>query len=263
MTGSASAGSAPAAEASPVAPGGAAPGASAVAQSLYRAVAQALPLPESAMSGSRGLPVAAPLAAKADAPPLSDPAPALRRPPPPYRGAAPVAQPPTEAAIPAAPREAARLLLAETDAALARHTLLQAASLPDRAEPMHGDPARPCWTFEIPFATPRGTAIAQFEIARDGHARPADAIKPVWRARFSLDVEPMGAVHAQVALVGERASVTLWADREDSAAQLRASAALLTDALRAADLDPGDVLVRGGPRPRETAPAGRFLDRAT
>ena len=52
--------------------------------------------------------------------------------------------------------------------------------------------------------------------------------------------------------------------REDSAAQLRASSALLADALRAADLDPGDVLVRGGQRPRDAAaPAGRFLDRAS
>ncbi len=87
----------------------------------------------------------------------------------------------------------------------------------------------------------------------------------MWRVRFSLAVEPMGAVHAQVSLIGERASVTLWAERADGATRLRENASLLTDALRKAELEPGDVLVRDGspPRPREGAAAGRFLDRAS
>jgi hypothetical protein len=46
---------------------------------------------------------------------------------------------------------------------------------------------------------------------------------------------------------------------------LRDSAPQLSEALRQAELEPGDVLVRAGspPRPREGAPAGRFLDRAS
>lgn len=190
-------------------------------------------------------------------------------PPPPYRGAPPAAQPAVASMIAgeATPRDMAVRLAADTDAALARQTMLQAASLPDpsAAQPPHGDPSGPRWNFEVPFAAPQGTAIAQFEISRDGRASPAEGIKPVWRARFTLDVEPMGAVHAQVALPGERTMVTLWAERAGSAARLRENSAMLTDALKQAELEPGDVLVRDGapPRPREAASAGRFVDRAS
>jgi hypothetical protein len=198
---------------------------------------------------------------------------AATTPPPPYRGAPTAAQPAAAPSISAdtAPRDIGRVLLSETDAALARQTLLQAASLPDHASAanaamMRTDPTSgPRWLFEVPFATPQGAAVAQFEIARDGHNAPAAEQKVAWRARFSLDVEPIGPVHAQIAVVGARAAVTLWAERPETSTQLRDNAPALADALRQAELDPGDVLVRAGtpPRPREAAPAGRFLDRAS
>jgi hypothetical protein len=192
------------------------------------------------------------------------------RPPPPYRGALPVAQPAAQGTIVDGdpPETVARTLLAETEAALARHTLLQAASLPDQpgTQLSDGDGAQARWAFEIPFALPQGTAIAQFEIARDGAGRGADPIKPVWRARFSIDLDPLGAVHAQVAVTGERAAVTLWAEREASSALLRDNAPLLAEALRSAEIEPSELVVRvGSPRQNATAaaPAGRFLDRAS
>jgi hypothetical protein len=194
-------------------------------------------------------------------------------PPPPYRGAPTAPQPSSAPSISvgADPHEIGARLLAETDGALSRQTLLQAASLPDAAtlqagQVARGDPSGPRWNFEVPFATPQGnTAIAQFEISRDGRSVPAEGIKPVWRARFTLDVEPMGAVHAQVALIGSRTAVTLWAERGDAAAKLRENSSLLSDALKQAELEPGDVLVRDGspPRPQPAKPAGRFLDRAS
>jgi hypothetical protein len=164
------------------------------------------------------------------------------------------------------PRDIGKVLLSETNGAIARQTLLQAASLPDHAAPSpHGDTSGPRWLFEVPFATPQGTAVAQFEIARDGRNAPAEGIKPAWRARFSLDVEPIGPVHAQVALTGARATVTLWAERPDTSSQLRENAPRLADALRQAELEPGELLVRFGtpPRPRDNIASGHFLDRAT
>jgi hypothetical protein len=194
---------------------------------------------------------------------------AMTAPPPPYRGAPPAPQPPAVISIApdASPHETAKQLLVETDAVLARQTLLQAASLPEHIDlsGAHIDPNAQRWAFEVPFVTPQGqTTIAQFEIARDGRNAPAEGVKPVWRVRFSLDVEPMGAVHSQISLVGSRAAVTLWAERPASAARLRATVADLSEALRQAALDPGDMLVCDGapPRPREQT-AGRFLDRAT
>jgi len=186
-------------------------------------------------------------------------------PPPPYRGAPLSAQPPVAASIApdTPPHESAERLLAATDGALARTTLLQAASLPDQ-QPQRIDPTQR-WTFEVPFATPQGTSIAQFEVSRDGQAAKSGRQLPTWRARFSLDVEPMGPVYALVALAGARTSVTLWAERHATAARLNDNAAMLSEALRAAELEPADVLFRVGAPPtgaRQAAP-GRFMDRAT
>ena len=118
-------------------------------------------------------------------------------PPPPIRGALPAAQPIAQPTIaPHAPLEAtAHHLLDDTDAAIARQTLLQVASLPDRIDTSapKADMNVPRWNFEIPFATPQGTAMAQFEISRDGGEQEVEAAKRVWRARFSLDVEPAGS----------------------------------------------------------------------
>jgi hypothetical protein len=162
------------------------------------------------------------------------------------------------------PRATAERLLVETDAALARQTLLQAASLPDAARLDAPRETGPRWTFEVPFATGQGTAILPFEIARDGHAAPAEPQSAAWRARFSLDLERMGPVHALVTLAGNRASVTLWAERPSTAAQLNDSAPLLGEALRAAELQPNELTFRvGTPRAATPAAPGRFMDRAS
>jgi hypothetical protein len=188
-------------------------------------------------------------------------------PPPPYRGAPLAGQAPELASIAPdmPPHEAAERLLSQADGAIARQTMLQAASLPDQpsATTHHADPNQR-WTFEIPFVTPQGTGVAQFEVSRDGNSTREEAKASIWRARFSLDLEPMGPVHAMVAIIGERASVTLWAERMTTATRLTEQSALLNDALRAAELEPSDFSVRVGTPPvmRHAAP-GRFMDRAT
>jgi hypothetical protein len=189
------------------------------------------------------------------------------RPPPPFRGAVPSAQPVVPPSLaPDTPLAAAvHHLLNDTDAAIARQTLLQVASLPDRADiaGMRTDPAAPRWNFEIPFVTAAGTAIAQFEISRDGTASATDAAKRVWRARFSLDVEPAGPIHALISLSGDKTSVRMWAERPATATRLRADASQLSQALSRAELQPGDIVIRdGAPLQSRPAPAGHFLDRA-
>jgi hypothetical protein len=188
-------------------------------------------------------------------------------PPPPFRGALPAAQPIASPSIASgAPLETtAHHLLENTDAAIARQTLLQVASLPDRVDLANPriDVTAPRWHFEIPFATPQGTAMAQFEISRDGGTDIVEAARRVWRARFSLDVEPAGPVHALVSLSGDKTSVRMWAERPATAAQLRAGAAQLSQALSRAELTPGDIVVQDGtPQQAAAARAGHFLDRA-
>jgi hypothetical protein len=189
-------------------------------------------------------------------------------PPPPFRGSLPSAQAIAAPSIAQNAPLAATVhhLLENTDAAIARQTLLQVASLPDSAAPADIciDPSAPRWNFEIPFVTPQGTAMAQFEIARDGGGNEVEAAKRVWRARFSLDVEPAGPVHALISLNGGRTSVRMWAERPATAAQLRAGASELSQALSQAELTPGDIVIRHGTPPQVTpVRAGHFLDRAS
>jgi len=221
------------------------------------------------MSGNAAMLSLVPLLSGAKAPlkPDDDASLQAHSPPPPIRGALPTVQPVVAATLVShAPlEETTRKLLADTDAALARQTLLQVASLPDRADVagtrLDNTTAR--WAFEIPFVTPQGTAMAQFEISREGAAKTSDESQRIWRAKFSLDVEPAGPVHAVVSLSGDKTSVKMWAERPATAAQLRAGASQLSQALSRADLNPGEIVVRDG-APREAAPpsAGYFLDRA-
>lgn len=193
---------------------------------------------------------------------------ASRSTPPPFRGALPAAQAVASPSLaPDTPLSATvHRLLDDTDAAIARQTLLQVASLPDRTDASGHriDPTAPQWNFEIPFATPQGTAMAQFEISRDGGNESADSAQRAWRARFTLNVEPAGPVHALITLNGDKTFVRMWAERPSTAQQLRAGIGELNHALMRAELKPGDILVRDG-TPPQPAPArvGHFLDRAT
>lgn len=201
----------------------------------------------------------------AQALPQSAPAP----PPPPYRGMPTVAQPVASPAISEAmtPAEVGQRLLEQTEAALSRQTLLQSASVPDSQERARPESAGARWLFELPLVSPAGTSVGQFEITRDGRGGDAEEpVTPVWRARFSIDVEPLGPVHALIVLADSRATVSLWAERPGVADTLRAQAGELSDRLAAAELDPGDILVRSGePRAPRTdrPPPGRFLDQAS
>jgi hypothetical protein len=193
---------------------------------------------------------------------------AARATPPPFRGALPSPQSVASPSLaPNTPLAAAmHRLLDDTDAAIARQTLLQVASLPDRVDASGHriDPSVPQWNFEIPFATAQGTAMAQFEISRDGGNESADPAKRAWRARFSLNVEPTGPVHALITLNGDKTFVRMWAERPATAQQLRAGIGELSQAMTKAELKPGDIVVRDGTPPQPApARAGHFLDRAT
>lgn len=188
--------------------------------------------------------------------------------PPPFRGALPSPQAVASPSLmPNAPLAATvHRLLDDTNAAIARQTLLQVASLPDRVDASghRTDPTVPQWNFEIPFATPQGTAMAQFEISRDGGNDQPDPARRAWRARFTLNVEPSGPVHALIALIGDKTFVRMWAERPATAQQLRAGIGELNQALAKAELKPGDIVVRDGTPPQAPpARAGHFLDRAT
>lgn len=212
---------------------------------------------EAWLAAEPGSDEAAPLASPAQppAPPPAQPP----VPPPPFRGAPTTAQPPAPPSLPpgAAPDLMAHHLMQETTAALARTQLLQIASLPQQAKGS-------TWMFETPILTSQGTAVAQFQVSRDKREAQGggDEPQPVWRAGFSIDIAPMGPVHAQVVLTGGRALVSLWAEREATAEQLRQEEPELTAALGGAGFQ-SDIAVHSGAPAQPSLAPGRFLDQAS
>jgi hypothetical protein len=100
-------------------------------------------------------------------------------------------------------------------------------------------------------------------IERDGKGRGQQAAGAVWRATFSIDFEPIGPVHIKIALAGERATVTLNAERSDSAQLLSAGLPLLEAGLRGAAIEPGELRCNARSPRRQAANPGMFLDQAT
>ena len=189
------------------------------------------------------------------------------KPPPPYPGGPMAAQAATASDLtedlPQA--ELARRLLKGADGAIARQELMQIASLPDsRPETERlADAKGSRWVFDLPFQTPQGVAVAQFEVSRDGGGGGAGGdrdIERTWRARFSLDVEPLGPIHVQIALTGAVTRVGLWAERPEAMARLQAGEDALSLALRAAELTP-EVAVHAGAPAIAPIAVGRFVDR--
>ncbi len=220
-------------------------------------------------------PAAAPDVATASSPKPDVPqAPARANAPmPPYRGAPNVPQAPAPPSLTAtaSPREQAVHLLSQTDAAIARQTLLRIASLPaDQAgTATHSNDNAPRLMAEIPVATAFGTAIAPLTIERDGYARGSDSPQFAWHATFSIDLAAIGPVHVRIALNGERASVMLKAERPQSAELLAAGLPLLDAGLRKAAIEPGELRCLAG-SPATAAPSGlnapapgMFLDQAS
>lgn len=237
------------------------------------AVLGLLDLAEASAPADEGRPPApkgaAPLAARGYGGPVAD----SRKPgapPPPFADGPMAGQRPSVSALPAqvAPDEIVRRLLKGATAALARQELMQIASLREvHHDPETGEtrpqPAR--LNLDVPFVTPQGVAVAQFEVTRDGGGGGAmvGPVERTYRVRFSIDVEPLGPVHALVTLTGARARVSLWAERAETIARLRAGEEALGAALRQADLTP-EVAVHSGPPPVKDARAlGHFVDQAS
>lgn len=179
----------------------------------------------------------------------------------------PQAQPAVSIAQNATPGELALHLLDKTDAAIAREMLLKIASLPDFSDPTakRSDPAATRMTFDIPLATATGTGVAQIRIEREPAPRNNDSgsAETVWRANFSVDVEPIGSVHVRIALQGGKTVVTLNADRAESAQSLAAGLPLLEAGLRNAALDPGHLICQHGQPAAAEAERGLYVDHAT
>jgi hypothetical protein len=139
-----------------------------------------------------------------------------------YRKAMPTAAKaqPQPTSWPAEPSPAfiAKTLLQRAEAALSQTRALEVVSQGLRAEQSQPAGAAPThWAFDAPLATPFGRALVRFEIDRQTPRADRGKQEPVWRVRLALDLEPLGAVHAQIALQGSKAWVRLWAEKPETA----------------------------------------------
>jgi len=195
-------------------------------------------------------------------------------PPPPYAGGPMAGQKPAapELSMNQSPADLVRGLLKGANGALARQDLMQIASLPDsvphEAETVEARPQQAGrLNLDLPFMTPQGLAVAQFEISHDGGGSGGGAAGPAertYKARFSIDLEPLGPVHALVTLTGSRTRVSLWAERAETIARLRAGEESLGAALRQAELSPEVAVHSGAPTsPGGVSPLGHFVDQAS
>lgn len=179
-----------------------------------------------------------------------------QQPAPPLRGLPPRAERAELPSLPDMPREAARALHSQADAALSRVKLMQLASLPD------ADLARaqnPELRMEVPFLIGQQLVMAQLQVFRDRELQKSDG-KRGWTMRFAMNFAEAGEVGAEVGLLGRSVNVALWAADPDTAADLEAALPDLAPALAALGLEPGAVRVRSAPLEPTKASSGHFVD---
>jgi hypothetical protein len=158
----------------------------------------------------------------------------------------------------------ARTLATRTENALTQVKLLEVATQMQRTEQRQTTASpEPRWSFDIPFQTPQGQSKAHFEIDRDTYKAAGNKDARVWRVRFSIDVEPLGPVHTQIALMGKNAWVSIVAERESSMRTLESQRQALLQGFGAQDIS-AEVICGVGKAPVRTsaAAAGKLLDSA-
>lgn len=180
--------------------------------------------------------------------------------PPPLRGMTPRARAVNPPAIDtgAAPEEVGKQLLERTESALARVRLHQHASLPDPT----GRSAD--LSLDLPVMVGTQQTLMQFQIHRDQHSDTEASGERGWQMKFAISLPGMGEVGAQVSFRAGAVGVMLWATEPDASAALDVEIAELREALTAAGLSAGSVVVRHGEPPAPApAPSGHFVDSRT
>ena len=158
----------------------------------------------------------------------------------------------------------ARTLSARTEAALTQVKILEITAQLQRAEQSTANAQvapEPRWTFDLPLQTPFGQAQARFEVSRDSFKSRNGAQAVVWRTRFSMDVEPLGPIHAQIALLGRHAWIGLWAERPEAMNLLEQQQAELQNTFSADNVEAEVICCLGAP-PAHAAGTGTMWDHA-
>ena len=144
----------------------------------------------------------------------------------------------------APPREQAAQLLGQTDAAIARQTLLRIGSLPgdETSGPTNGNDNAPRLMFEIPVLTPQGTAVAPMTIERDGGNRGAREDRAAMARELLHRSRRIERPRACPHHAGRRTRVGDAQGRTRGGRRTMAAGLPLLDAgLRRAEVEPGEL----------------------
>jgi hypothetical protein len=162
--------------------------------------------------------------------------------------------------LPDGPRDIARALHGQADAAISRVKLGQLAALPDT--PNAPKPGQPELRMELPFLVGHELVMAQLQIARDGR-RHEISRKRGWTMRFAMNFSQTGEVGAEIGLLGKSVNVALWAAEPETAEALNAALPELARSLEALGLDPGAVRLRSSVPEAPKIASGHFVDAMT
>lgn len=123
------------------------------------------------------------------------------------------------------------ILLKQVKGALARVTLHQVASQSQRQD---GSPAPQVLSFEIPFIHNHQASVFQFRIEEElaeSHGKEKQLEKR-WVVQMGFDIEGLGPMLCQISLVKSSASVSFWAEWENTLAHTKAHFDYLENTLK-------------------------------
>lgn len=164
-------------------------------------------------------------------PPPANAEPDGRAPPPPMRHTPPAAQPPASPSLTTiSGRPAVEELAGQVSAALARVELHQLNSMPAPDQPTA------VWLFELPVRDRDTVDVLQLRIEEEHRKRKGES-GPYWAVTLAADLEGIGPLYARVSLNGRQVHTTLWAERADTLALIRAHDGWLRAQLEQAGLE--------------------------
>lgn len=124
------------------------------------------------------------------------------------------------------------ILLKQVKGALARTTLHQLASQPRQADNPVQAPL--LLSFEIPFLHHQQIQVIQFRIEEEKHSSEESEDKDFqkrWTVQMGFDIEGLGPLLCQINLVGVSASVSFWAEWENTLEHTRSHFEFLQNTL--------------------------------
>jgi len=117
------------------------------------------------------------------------------------------------------------------------------------------------WVLEIPVREQSGNLSFVKLNIEERQSKQRGEITRQWSLTVSLDVEPLGTMHAKVTLLDEQLHTTLWAERAETAELMRANVDWLHTQLRRSGLDAADIVcLEGQPKAAATMPTTSLID---